>query len=130
MKQFKSISTLLLVLLTMAMFATSCKKDDNEGEHDGRLVGTWVGESYDETSAYGYGVETLTFKAKGTGTYTFVDDKDNVSITFDWKTTNQTIIFTFSGSSKTTTNSYSVSEDGQVLTLHNEYDDEIYFYKQ
>lgn len=125
MKHLKKFSTLLLLLVTISMFATSCKKDDDEAGTNSGLVGTWVAQGYDSKDG-GYWQEIFEFKSNGSGTYTWIYDGDRERGSFEWTATKSTITMTWDGESETF--SYSLSSNGKALNW--EWDEEETYYKQ
>lgn len=118
MKHLKKLSALFFVLLAVAMVATSCKKDDNDGKHNSDLVGTWVYEKYESyTWGGGYSYqEIFEFKSNGSGTYSKADNYDSDSESFKWSSTKNTITIKWEDDDPGTYN-YSLSSDGKALTL-------------
>lgn len=83
MKQLKKISTLLLLLVTMAMVATSCKKDDNESN----LEGTWSHYSSEDDEGTYYEEEELLMVLKSGGKGEFKYDGETEP--FRWHADNK-----------------------------------------
>lgn len=109
MKQLKTLSVLLLVLLTMALFTTSCKKDD-----DNPLVGTWVGEMYDEEYD-GLYREVIKFKSNGSGSVTVTVDNESETVNFTWSATDHLLTTLWESEDEPEVDEYSISEDGKTL---------------
>ncbi len=120
MKQLKKFSTLLLLLVTMAMVATSCKKDDDEANINSDLVGTWVGEEDDWR-------EVFTFNKNGSVAFTYTDEYGTEKETWEWTATKNTITITFEDG-ETETYRYTISSNGKALDW--EWDDEVTYFKQ
>lgn len=123
MKQFKNLSALLLVLLTMAIFTTSCQKDDDDAKSD--LIGTWTATFED----YGYRItETFEFKSDGTGKETSIYNGETETWDFKWKANEKEI--TFIDGNKSESIEYTMSKDGKALTLFDEDKGSMTYYKQ
>ncbi len=136
MKQFKKFSTLLLLLAAVAMTFTSCKKDDEDGKHDSRLIGTWVYEkfvSYGGGSSNGYTwFESYEFKSNGKCNYAKGSDRYGVEDEEDikWTSTKNTITFYWEDDDPGTVR-YSISDDEKTLTIYWSDNDEgrVYYKK-
>ncbi len=127
MKKLNKISTLLLVIFTMSVIATSCSKDkeDEPNGSDSALVGTWVAEGYDYKDDESWR-EIFTFKSNGTGSYTWIYDGDRDYETFSWTATDRTVTMFFGDERETYY--YSISSNGNVLRW--DWDDEAVYYRQ
>ncbi|MBL0182800.1 MAG: hypothetical protein IPP96_11110 [Chitinophagaceae bacterium] len=112
----KKSSLFAMLGLTIVLFGTSCKKDDNTGSTGTGAQGTWSGTGQYGTSAGGptY-VLSLTFKANGTvditgnnntaidnATGTWVMVQDSVRATYTYAAASAT--YTLSGKYSSTSN--------------------------